>query len=114
MCRKFLFQENDTKINDFDEGVLILEPFCSGNVIVIIEVSRLRYGGISLSSSPECNPAKLRKECHSSFMLSSFYKSRIDTLPGGAKQWEILGTTIVTFEMEVIYFENDIASEKRP
>ena len=27
MCRKFFFQQNDTKINDFDEGVLILEPF---------------------------------------------------------------------------------------
>ena len=25
--RTFFFQHNDTKINDFDEGVLILEPF---------------------------------------------------------------------------------------
>ena len=33
MCRKFFFQQNDTKINDFDEGVLILEPFFSDNVI---------------------------------------------------------------------------------
>ena len=27
MRRKYFFQQNDTKINDFDEGVLILEPF---------------------------------------------------------------------------------------
>ena len=27
MRRKLFFQQNDTKINDFDEGVLILEPF---------------------------------------------------------------------------------------
>ena len=27
MRRKFFFQQNDTKINDFDEGVLILEPY---------------------------------------------------------------------------------------
>ena len=33
MSRTFFFQQNDTKINDFDEGVLILEPFFWGNVI---------------------------------------------------------------------------------
>ena len=27
MSRTCFFQQNDTKINDFDEGVLILEPF---------------------------------------------------------------------------------------
>ena len=27
MQSKFFFQQNDTKISDFDEGVLILEPF---------------------------------------------------------------------------------------
>ena len=27
MGRTFFFQQNDTKINEFDEGVLILEPF---------------------------------------------------------------------------------------
>ena len=27
MSRTFCFQQNDTKINDFDEGVLIPEPF---------------------------------------------------------------------------------------
>ena len=33
MRRKYFFQQNDTKINNFDEGVLILEPFFWGNVI---------------------------------------------------------------------------------
>ena len=27
MSRTFFFQQNDTKINDFDEGISILEPF---------------------------------------------------------------------------------------
>ena len=30
---KFFFQQDDTKIVNFDEGVLILEPFIWGNVI---------------------------------------------------------------------------------
>ena len=46
-------------------------------------------------------------------MLSSFFKARADTLPGGAKQWKNFGTSIVTFETDVANFENDIASEKR-
>ena len=33
MHRKFVFQQNDTKIINFDEGVLILEPFFWSNVI---------------------------------------------------------------------------------
>ena len=33
MSRTFFFLQNDTKINDFDEGVLIQEPFFGGNVI---------------------------------------------------------------------------------
>ena len=33
MRRKLYFQQNDTKINNFDEGVLILEPFFWGNDI---------------------------------------------------------------------------------
>ena len=33
MSRTFFFLQNDTKINEFDEGVLILEPFFWGNVI---------------------------------------------------------------------------------
>ena len=47
-------------------------------------------------------------------MLSSFLKANADTLSGEAKQWNIFGTSIVTFETEVANFENDIASEKRP
>ena len=33
-------------------------------------------------------------------MLASLYKARADTLPGEAKQWKIVGTSIVTFEIE--------------
>ena len=56
MHRKFFFQQNDTKINNFDEGVLILEPLFWGNVIFKICFCSsklwLRSGGISLSSFP--------------------------------------------------------------
>ena len=33
-------------------------------------------------------------------MLAPLYKARADTLPGQAKQWNIFGTSIVTFEIE--------------
>ena len=33
MSRTFFSQQNDTKINDFDEGIWILEPLFWGNVI---------------------------------------------------------------------------------
>ena len=49
MSTTFFFQQNDTKINDFDEGVLILESFFLVNVIfkirsfcIINQKSRLR------------------------------------------------------------------------
>ena len=53
----------------------------------------IEVGGISLSiASPDCNAAKLRNECFSLFMLSSFFKVRADTLRGEAKQWKIFGS----------------------
>ena len=72
---------------------------------LLYQKSRLRKGGLSLSSSPDCNTAKLRNECFSLFMLSSFFKARADTLPGEAKQWKMFGYVIVTFETEVANFE---------
>ena len=55
MSRTFFFQQIDTKINDFDEGVLILESFSEAmsfsKLLLLYQKSRLRYGGISLSSS---------------------------------------------------------------
>ena len=47
-------------------------------------------------------------------MLSSFYKARASTLPGGAKQMDIFGMSVVTLETEVANFKKDIASGKRP
>ena len=93
MRRKFFFQENDTKINDFDEGVLILEPFFWSNVILKICFFCTKshdWGNEEFFwvPSPDCNTAELCNECFSLFMLSSFYKARANTLPGGAKQWK--------------------------
>ena len=93
MRRKFFFQQNDTKINNFDEGVLILEPFCWGNVIFKIcffSIKSHDWGRDEFLwvASPGCNTAKLRNEWFSLFILSSFFKARADTLPGGSKQWK--------------------------
>ena len=91
MRRKFFFQQNDTKVINFDEGVLILEPFFWSNVIFKICFFCIKshdWGNEEFLwvPSPDCNTAELRNECFSLFMLSSFYKARTNTLPGGAKQ----------------------------
>ena len=85
----FFFQQNDTKINDFDEGVLILEPFFWVNVIFKIRSFCIKshfWGREEFLwvASPECNAAKLRNECFSLFMLAPLYKARADTLLGEA------------------------------
>ena len=96
MSRTFIFQQNDTKINDFDEGILILEPFFWGNVIFKIcsFCIKSRVWGreeFLWVAPPDFNAAKLCNECFSLFMLASLYKTRADTLPGEAKQWKIFG-----------------------
>ena len=95
MCRTFFFQENDTKISDFDEGVLILEPFFWSNVIFKICFFCIKshdWGNEEFLwvPSPDCNTTELCTACLSLFVLSSFYKARANTLPGGAKQWNFL------------------------
>ena len=93
MRRKFFFQQNYTKISDFDEGVSILEPFFCSNGIYKISFFCIKSRDWGKEEflwvpSPDCDTAELRYECFSLFMLSSFYKARTDTLPGGAKQWK--------------------------
>ena len=97
MSRTFFFQQNDTKINDFDECVLILEPFFWVNVIFKIRSHCIKshvWGREEFLwvASPDCNAAKLRNKCFSLFMLAPLYKARADTLLGEAKQWKIFGT----------------------
>ena len=105
MIRTFFFQQNVTKINDFDEGVLILEPLFWGNVIFKICSFCIKshiWGREEFLwvGPPDCKAAKLRNECFSLFTLALLYKARADTLPGEAKQLNIFGTLIVTFEIE--------------
>ena len=97
MSMTFFFQQNDTKINDFDEGVLILEPFFWVNAIFKIRSFCFKshvWGREEFLwvAPPDCNAAKLRNECFSLFMLAPLYKARAYTLPGEAKQWNIFGT----------------------
>ena len=99
MRRKFFFLQNDTKINDSDEGVLILELFLWGNVIfkfcffcIKVTIQEGRNFFDLLPRIVHCKVSKLRNECFSLFMLSSFFKARADTLPGEAKQWQFFGS----------------------
>ena len=50
------FQQNDTKINDFDKGVLILEPFSEAmsfsKFAPFVSKVTFEVGRIPLSSSP--------------------------------------------------------------
>ena len=92
---KYFSQQDDTKIVDFDEGVLILEPFFWGNVIFKICTFCIKshvWGTEEFLSVAPLDAAKLRNECFSLFMLASLYKARADTLPEEAKQWKIFGT----------------------
>ena len=120
MRRQFFFQQNDTKIKDFDEGVLIVEPFFWGNVIFNICYFCIKshdWGGEEFLwvAPPDCSTTKLRNECfpfiHAVYVFQS--KSRHSTR--GSQTMDFLVTmSIVTFETEVANFENDIPSEKRP
>ena len=83
--RTFFFLQNDTKINDFDEGVLILGPFFWGNVIFKLCSFCIKshvWGREEFLSvaAPDCNAAKLRNKCFSKllFMLALLYKARAD------------------------------------
>ena len=94
---KILFPAGWHQIVNFDEGVLILEPFLWGNVIfkIFTFCIKSRVWGreeFLWVAPPDSNPAKLRNECFSLFMLALLYKARADTLPGEAKQWKIFGT----------------------
>ena len=119
MRRKVFFQQNDTKINNFDEGVLILEPIFWGNLIFklcFFSIKSHDWGREEFLwvASPGCNTAKLRNNYFSLFKLSSLFQSKSRHFTRGCQTMEICGTSIVTFETEVANFENDIASEKRP
>ena len=106
-----------SKISDFDEGVLILEPFFWSNVIfqicffvsrVTIEVMRNFF---------ECLPRIVTLQNY--VMNASLYSCCLrftkqeQTLYLGEPNNGHFGTSTVTFETEVANFENDIASEKQ-
>ena len=90
---KFFFQQDDTKIVNFDEGVSILiEPFFWGIVIFKICsfcIKSYVWGREEFLwvAPPDSNAAKFRNNCFFLFMLASLYKASADTLPGEAKQW---------------------------
>ena len=120
MNRTFFFLQNDTKINDINEGVLILESFFWDNVIFnicsfCIKIHVWGREEFLWVAPRDCNVEKLRNKCflfiiHAGFALQS-------------KSWQsIRGShTMGNFRYVNCDFwdrranlENDIASEKRP
>ena len=90
MSRTFFLQQNDTKINDFDEGVLILEPFSEAMPFskfapFVSNVSREEFLWVA---PPDCNAAKLRNECFSLFMLASLVQSKSRHFTRGSQTME--------------------------
>ena len=119
MSRTFFFQQNDTKFKDFDEGVLILEPFFWVNVIFKIRSFCIKshvWGREEFLwvAPPDCNAAKLRNECFSLFMLAPLYKARADVFTLGSQAMENFRYVNCDFWDRRANLENDIASEKRP
>ena len=97
MSRTFFFLQNDIRINYFDKGVLILEPFFWGNVIFKLFVSKVTFevgrNFFELLPRIVMLQSLIGNERFSLlFMLALLYKARADNLPGKAKQWKIFGT----------------------
>ena len=125
LCIKFFFQQNYTKIVNFDEGVLILEPFFWGNVIIKICTFCIKspvWGREEFLwvAPPDSNAAKLRNECFSLFMLALFsctslvLQSKSRHFARGSQTMESFQYVNLDFWDRRANLENDIASEKRP
>ena len=93
-------------INDFDEGVLIPEPFFWGNVIFkicsfCIESHVRSREEFLWVAPPDCNAAKLRNECF--FYYSCwlcFTKQELAIYQGKPNNGKYSVRKIVTFEIE--------------
>ena len=117
---KFFFQQGDTKIVNFDEGVLILGPFFWGNVIFKMCTFCIKsyvWGREEFLwvAPPDSNAAELRNECFSLFMLASLFNTKQEqTLYPGSQTMEHFQYVNCDFWDRRANLENDIASEKRP
>ena len=94
MSRTLFFQQNDTKINNFDEGILIPVPFLRQchfqNLLPFCIKSQVRSREEFLSEAPRI---VLRNECLSLFMLALIYsQSKSRHFTREAKQWQIFDT----------------------
>ena len=117
VCIEFFSQQNDTKIINFDEGVLILWPFFWGHVIFKICHFRLKSHNWrtanfhclappgKVSALALKNEESMNKEKHSLRNFAAL-QSR------GSYSKKLLPTSNVTFYRKEANFENDIASEK--
>ena len=117
MNRTFFFLQIDTKINDFDEGILILEPFFWGNVIFKICSFCIKspvWGREEFLwlAPPDCNVAKLRNECFSLYAGFAL-QSKSWQFTRGSHTMENFQYVNCDFWDRRANLENDIASEKR-
>ena len=110
---KFFSQQNDAKIINFDEGVLILWPFFWSNVIFKISHFFLKSHNWRtenvhcLSALALKNDDSMNKEKHS---LRNF--AVLLTIQGKLYSKKFLPTSIVTVYRKEANLKNDIAWEK--
>ena len=101
MSKTFFFQQNETKIKDFDEGVLILEQFFWGNVIFKICSCCIKshvWGReeILWVAPADCNEYKAR--------AGILYPGKPNNGQSSVRKLWLLSANL----------ENEIVSEKRP
>ena len=109
---EFFSQQNDTKIINFDEGVLILRPFFSEAMSFCLKSHNGRTANFHCLAPPGKGSAfalknedSMNKEKHSLRNIAALQSQ-------GSYSKKFLPTSIVTFDRKEVHFENDIASEK--
>ena len=114
MCIEFFSQQNDTKIINFDEGVLILWPFSEAILKIChfcLKSHNCRTNFHCLAPPGKVSALALKNE--DSMNKEKHWLRNFTALQSRGSYPKIfLPTSIVTFDRKKENFENDIASEK--
>ena len=117
MRREFVSQQNDTKIINCDEGVLILWPFFWGNVIkknchFCLKSHNWRTENFHCLAPPGKVSALALKNEDSMNKEKDSLRNFAVLQSRGSYSKKFLPTSIVTFDRKEAHFEIYIASEK--
>ena len=117
MCTEFFSQQNDTKIINFDEGILIVWSFFWGNVIFKICHFCLKSHSWLTANSilwlPRVKCLLLLWKMKTAWIKRSIHYVNFAALKSRESySKKFLLTSIVTFDRKEAKFANNIASEK--